>query len=601
MLAPESRELLLDALRPPDGRSLDHAVATTYNLDLEAALTVPLAFAGIDIVEQPDPVAVMQALRGMRNRMDVFCQAGAIHANKWSSDLVALLEDVVHPVQRPPGGGIFHPKTWVLRFRDRSGALSYRLLVLSRNLTTGRSWDTILWLDGQPRRRLSSNGKPLAHFFGALPKMSVNPLSPARRGLLARLADELRRVHWELPGGAREVRFHPVGLPRMRRFATEKHFHGYRKLAISPFVGPGALRRFFQPESDDMAVLVSRAEELAKLPATALEHLKVYVLDSAASLEQDDFENEAEQSVLTQLHAKVYVVERARLARLFVGSANATDSGLGSRNIEFLCELVGPVAQFGVEAMVGEKAGFREVLTPYVACDEPEIDAVGKAERELKDLLVDIATRVRFRTTASKQADGWAARIRSHDALPPLPEGDDLTLAPHNRESETYPIDPAAPVDLELPPRDLEDLTAFLQLTASRMVDGKPVQRSAVVSSRLTGAPDDRFQRILARQIDTPEKFMRLLSLLIGFDAGGAPDDAANGDGQGTWSTGPGGGVLELLARALSENTGSIDRLGEIVEHLRRSERGREVLPKRWDDVWKPAVEARQTMLAGRR
>ena len=48
MLAPDSRELLLDALRPPTGCSLDRAVATTFTLDLETALTVPLAFAGSD-------------------------------------------------------------------------------------------------------------------------------------------------------------------------------------------------------------------------------------------------------------------------------------------------------------------------------------------------------------------------------------------------------------------------------------------------------------------------------------------------------------------------------------------------------------------------
>ena len=42
MLAPDNRGLLLDALRPPPGHSLDRAVATTFTLDLETALMVPL-------------------------------------------------------------------------------------------------------------------------------------------------------------------------------------------------------------------------------------------------------------------------------------------------------------------------------------------------------------------------------------------------------------------------------------------------------------------------------------------------------------------------------------------------------------------------------
>ena len=85
----------------PSGYSLDRAVATTFTLDLETALTVPLAFAGFRLEEQPDPIEVMQSLRGMSERIDVFCQAGAIGAGRWPSDLLALLEDVVHPVQRP--------------------------------------------------------------------------------------------------------------------------------------------------------------------------------------------------------------------------------------------------------------------------------------------------------------------------------------------------------------------------------------------------------------------------------------------------------------------------------------------------------------------
>ena len=155
VLAPDSRELLLDALRPPTGYSLDRAVATTFTLDLETALTVPLAFAGFRLDEQPDPVEVMEALRGMSERIDIFCQAGAIGAGRWPSDLLALLENVIHEVRRPRPGHIFHPKTWLLRFRDESQEPSYRLLVLSRNLTADRSWDTILWLDGWRAGRIN--------------------------------------------------------------------------------------------------------------------------------------------------------------------------------------------------------------------------------------------------------------------------------------------------------------------------------------------------------------------------------------------------------------------------------------------------------------
>ncbi len=598
MLEPDGRALLLDALRPPPGHSLDHAVATTFTLDLETALTVPLAFAGFRFDEQPDPVEVMEALRGMSRRIDIFCQAGAINAGGWPSDLVALLESSIHAVTPPRRGHIFHPKAWVLRFRGPSQEPSYRLLVLSRNLTASRGWDTILWLDGRAVRRLNATSAPLAQFIRALPGLAVTQVPPVRHTAVTGLADEMQRVEWELPAGVREARFHSIGLPHARRFPAEEHFRGYRKLAISPFVRAGALRRFFQPRAGQTAVLVSRGEELNALPSAALEHLDVYELDPAATLSLDDAEGDANQTFLTHLHAKLFVVERARLAHLFVGSANATDAGLG-QNVEFLCELVGSVAKLGVDAIVGEDAPFRAMLTPYVASAEAKVDEASEAGRALENLLRDIAGSIRFRTAVTNEDEGWVARISADTALPPIPAGSGITIAPYNRPSETYPISPAEPVDVELPPRELADITAFLQLTARRTVEGEVVKRSAVVCSQLQGAPDDRFQTILARQIDTPEKFLRLLALLIGFASGSVMDVARTGDGQGSWSTGAGQGVLELLARALSENPDSIDHLENIVEHLRRSPRGRDVLPQGWDDVWLPALKARHAMLAG--
>ena len=595
VLAPDSRELLLDALRPPTGYSLDRAVATTFTLDLETALTVPLAFAGFRLDEQPDPVEVMEALRGMSERIDIFCQAGAIGAGRWPSDLLALLENVIHEVRRPRPGHIFHPKTWLLRFRDESQEPSYRLLVLSRNLTADRSWDTILWLDGWRAGRINQGNAPLARFVRALPGLAVTPLSPGRHAVLTELADELRRVEWELPSGVHEARFHPIGLPYARRFPVEEHFGGYRKLVISPFVREGAIRRIFRPRAGQTAVLISRGGELNALPTDALEHVDVYELDPTASLAGDDAEVETNQSFFTQLHAKLFVVERAKRAHLFVGSANATDAGL-SQNVEFLCELVGRVGTLGVNALVGDDAPLRALLTPYDACTTQPIDKDGADSRALENLLLDVAAGVRFHTTVTKGTEGWVARVTSDAAPRRIPKGACVTIAPHNRPDETHPLSREDPIDVKLPPRELADITAFLRLTASRTVDGDVLERSTVVCSRLEGSPDDRFRQILARQIDTPEKFLRLLALLIGFASGIGADVTVTGNGSASWSGGPGQGVLELLARALAESPESIDHLDEIVEHLRRSPHGRAVLPPGWDNVWLPVLEARRAM-----
>ena len=535
----------------------------------------------------------MEALRRVSARLDVFCQAGAINIGERSSELFALLENVIHEVKRPRPGHVFHPKIWALRYLDEAQEPSFRLLVLSRNLTSDRSWDTILRLDGRPgRRRLASNA-PLARFLGALPGLARTELPAGRIGELEDLAEELRRVQWDLPGGTREVRFHPIGLPRTRRFPVEEHFSGYRKLAISPFVREGAIRRLLSDGGGQKAVLVSRGEELATLQPASLDHLDVYELDTHASL---SFEDGEKHSYLRHLHAKIYAVERARLAHLFVGSANATDAGMGGGNIEFLCELIGSVAKLGVDALVGEDAPLRKMLTPYASSEKLDTDKTSTDDGKLQDLLIDIAEGVRFRTTITEQAGGWVPSVTSDTALMRFPKGTLVTIAAHNRPAETGLLRPHEPADLEFSPRDLADVTPFLQLTARRTVEGEEVARSTVICSILEGAPDVRFQEIMARQIDTTEKFLQLLALLIGFATGSSGDITAAGDGSASWSTGAEQGFLELLARALSERPESIDHLASIVEYLRKPVNGSVILPPGWDDVWLPALEARRAM-----
>ena len=595
MLAPDSRTLLLDALRPPSGHSLDRAVATTFTLDLAAALVAPLAFVGFRFDEQQDPIEVMEALRSASGRIDVFCQAGSISAGRWPSDLLALLESAVHQVRRPRPGHVFHPKVWVLRFLNRSEDPFFRLLVLSRNLTFDRSWDTILWLDGRLGRRPVAGNAPLSRFVAALPVLALERLPDERREAIQDLAEELRRVDWDLPDGVREAHFHPIGLPGGPRFDAEGQFSGYRRLVISPFVREGALQRILRPRAGERRVLVSRSEELGTLPPRTLDDLEVYELDPTAGLAEDALDGDGEQALLTHLHAKVFAVERARLAHLFVGSSNATEAGLGG-NIEFLCELVGRVATLGVEALVGEEAPLRAMLAPHAPRDGSQVDEAGTERRALDDLLIDIAAGVRFQTAVDRGDDGWAPHITSDTAPPHIPDGTRVAIAPYNRPAESFTLDPVRPANLKLPPRELADITPFLELTAHRTVDGGTLKRSAVICSRLVGAPSERFEEILTRQIDTPDKFLRLLALLTGFSSVRAGGITLTGEGAASWSAGFGEGVLELLARALAERPESIDHLASIVERLRGSPSGRAVLPPGWDDVWLPLRKARVAM-----
>ena len=63
MLQPDDRKLLAELLEAPDGYRLEHAIATTFTLDLTALLTVPLGFSGTDLMIGTNKLALLQSLR----------------------------------------------------------------------------------------------------------------------------------------------------------------------------------------------------------------------------------------------------------------------------------------------------------------------------------------------------------------------------------------------------------------------------------------------------------------------------------------------------------------------------------------------------------
>jgi len=143
MLSPEARTIATEILRPPTGYSLDYAAITTYSLDLDVILALPLAVMAQSeqSVEDllADPILTLEALRGAGKRLDIFVEEASIAVPHTNRDLYALLEDCVHPA-RAVNGGAFHPKIWIVRFLSASKeATLIRVAVLTRNLTYDRS------------------------------------------------------------------------------------------------------------------------------------------------------------------------------------------------------------------------------------------------------------------------------------------------------------------------------------------------------------------------------------------------------------------------------------------------------------------------------
>ena len=612
MLPPDHRQLLLDLLRPEPGYALDAALGTTFTLDLHSLMQVPVAFlhqAGLLRRDdgEVDPLTLLESLRRFADRLTIFAQAGYIMLPTNFPRLAALLEPCVCQVRAPLEGGLFHPKVWVLRFERREPGdepqIRYRVLCLSRNLTFDRSWDTAMSLDGVLREDLSravrKENNVLADFIGALPSLPLADLSPERKRRVQEIADELRRVEFLLPDGFDDYEFHYGGIgghkPRMPE-ANE------RMLIVAPFVGASFVDRFTKHAK---VTLVSRLEELDKLPRSTLEKCeRLFVLNRQAIGDDLDQSEDAGHE-LDGLHAKIFVIDHGWNSSVLSGSFNATLSAF-ERNVEFMVELKGKRAAHGVAKLIPFANGRGD--------HEDKLQCFG----DLLDIY-DLNTRV------ESVDDGEEAWERACDAarIAVIEAGFELHIAQHegifdvqlsaNREiavAEGYhlwawPVAVARSHARELG-RPLSAVT-FQNLTIDaitawtafevRQGGGEGSRRKAwVMKLDLFGAPSDRQQRLLASMIQSREQLLRFLLLMLRLDDAGssiAPSD----DFSWLWNDSATAGdvdqnppLLETLLRAAHQSPQTLRRIATFIKDLRQTSEGAaledEALRRVWEPIW---------------
>lgn len=607
MLEPDGRVILLDQLRPPVGYQLEAAVATTFTLHLGTALVPPLAFASHELRTRPDPIAALQAVRSCADRLDIFCQAGQIAVPSQASDLMAFLEPMIHPVRRPRPGFLFHPKVWFLRYVAPDLPDAYRLLCSTRNLVDSHAWDAVVSLDGVLEEKPRAANKPLAAFLRKLPVWTVTPLGEERRARILDMADRASRVRWVPPEHVSEVRFHAFGVPG---HAPTSDFRGYRHLVVTPFCNEEGITLVTAGNTRDVAI-VSREEDLAALAPQFLGRLRrpggdpVFVLDPLAGLgspAEPDSEGEsaapAVESELTGLHAKITIAERNRgEAHVFVGSANATSAAYEG-NVEFVVELVGRSSQLGVGTLMNrgdaKNPAFRDLLQPYVPGDEasPPED---EARRRLENILRNLAA-VPSRIRVEPGQGGYLLHLTSDAALH-VPPGHTVSVGLPTRPGVSHTTTASSPWDVRFTDVPLPDVTPFVTL---RVTDRSELTLGTVIHAPLENDPPGRLDEVLARQVNTREKFLRFLSLLLGLgDPASLWAAATDPDAVSTaWGAGLGGstGVFELVIGALADRPASLADLDQLVSRLRATDAGRRILPEGFEEFWSAITSAMSSL-----
>lgn len=612
MLAPDARTVAFEALRAPSGYRLDFAVLTTYTLDLETLLALPLSLlacrdGGLEEL-LADPVELLQAIREAGDRMHVFVDEKGIGAPRRARELYATLESAVHAV-RAPNGGAFHPKVWVARFApvDDETAADERLrvAVLSRNLTYDRSWDICLASEATPQRRRTDESRPLADFLRRLPALATGPIAPDVVERVRELASQTGRCAFPAPDGfGAPIAFHALGLSR-RRKAWPLPAAGRRMLAMAPFVNRGALDSLIEASVGDRT-LVSRREALDRLPDDALAGWKTFVLADGAEDEPEDVPSDeatppddgnpgtGARTPVSDLHAKIVAVEHGSDVTWAVGSANLTAAAFEGKNVEMMAAIIGKKGRAGGKTGHGIdrflEAGFGKLLAPYRRSDAdpagPDETAARQRLEAARDRLVEADMRLR----CAADGDRWTLAITGAPALP----NDDVEVA-------AWPISIAedqARGLAEAPSWKLPvaRLTTFI---AFRLHVPQPGGDDIRLTRRLPaeGMPEDRIHHVLRSLVDSPEKFLRFLrALLGGLDA--VTNWMQDDDGEpGLHRTRRGSGLagetlLDDLLRTASRAPDRLHAAGRLIDDLRKTDEGRRIVPDDVLAIWTAVREA---------
>jgi hypothetical protein len=601
MLAPETRVLLTDALRPPDGYRVDLAVATTYSLDLTALLLAPMSFAlheTSDALEAVDGVALLESLRRYAQRTTVFCQAGGIHLPARYSPLLQFLEQSIYEVTPPNPRRIFHPKVWMIRFVAAEDRYLHRVLVLSRNLTFDRCWDTLLRLDEREAgfTTASPDTKPLVTFLRALPDLAAS-VDSTRRAQVADLCGSLTDASFDVPDGFTALEFLPLGLEGATWPFPQS---ADRALLISPFLDISAATRVANIAREPR--IVSRPESFDRIgPKAVGPAAQAWTLQRPAEIGLGDDSSAAERfshegaAIRDGLHAKTFVFDTGATSKILTGSANLTSAAFDG-NVEFDVLLTGPTTSCGVASIwdgSAESPGLSRLAEPY----EPKVMSAEELTRANLALEVD-----RFHTdlaTRGARLDVSTAGENLVDLV--------LDLAGVDGPGATH----VWPISLsriqgrflqgQAQPRweaiDRRNITPFVAVETVAGSGSTQVSIRMVLKADLNGDVGDRRALAMSEILRDSTDVLRYLALLLSdpsLDLCGT--GSGDRDPEDDWQRRAGVYdlvVLEPLMRASLRNDEALKRVANLIQELQEMQGGSKLLPEGFREIWDAVWEGR--------
>ena len=580
-------------LIPPSGYRLAKAVAATYSLDLNTLLSIPVALFFSQTMEgsfEREKVQLLEAIQRCPDVLRIYHQKGKIYVPKKHNRLYGLLEPCVVGILPESAYTAFHPKVWVLRYEHDSQPTIYRTIVLSRNLTYDRNWDIAVHMDGEVGDERQPKNAPLADFVKYL--LAYEGFEGDKKFLA-----DLRRVQFKTPNGFNQnYFFHPVGIEGYENPLVAQT--GTKAICISPFVHEDAIAQLKANVSDEL-ILLSRREELRRLPPNSLDEVKTFCIsDLVVDGENLESSEDGEGELLQQnLHAKLFVFQgESSRTQWFIGSANATMAAF-ERNVEFILELRGTGAAVQLDRLREELLGKNEeggIFQPYDEPESPFDDSdIRRMEERLRVLEFELLKFLEVRKAElvlSENQQNYDLVLVIDPASATWP---DLTVrvSPFNSDGiDPVTLESGKSNEFVFPNISESNLSRFLRF---EIWQGAERLRAFLIKVDIEGIPESRIGRILKSIINSRDRFFEYLRFLLADDLEKEPvgtstrGDGSGSDGESIWDLST--PIFEQLLLAASRSPQRLAAIDEVIsklcEEADEQENGR-IIPHEFLEFW---------------
>jgi HKD family nuclease len=592
---------------PSSDYDLEFAVGTTYSLDMNTLVLLPVALFHSRLLDsKPDDVRpeLLDALSRAPEKIRVYCQKGKMKVPEKYHPLMSYWEDGIVPVHLDGWNRSFHPKIWLARFSAKDLPTKYRLVITSRNLTDSHDWDIAFSTDGDMGEKDNDRNQPLIDFLNYLSSQGENPLPNE-------FITGLSRTVFDLPHPFHLMTFHPIGIENKKKdYRNPLASRSWDELAVvSPFVDDATLRLLSGKASENLHLL-SRSEELDTVSPDLLksigkDHLWEFSQNfENAGLMEELQDDSSQEPVMQNLHAKLFVGKKEPHFHWFIGSANATSPAI-ERNIEFLVELKSEKRGQSVRELLKN-------LTQEIDKQLPLFDQykIKKAEVVTKSADTAMLRRLLYDLTGAKYSGRAVERHTDSGVLYDLEITADLTgILPLEGFTLCFrPVAEPSERRIELPFNSKSVVSDFRGYSEAQLspylamfVTSKDITKSFLIPMEIE-LPKTRFRSIYRSLINSRDKLMAFLAFLLGHvETDALLNDSALPTGHLTQTqTGTQPNLTPLyedLMIAASRRPDRLDAVAKVIESLTGDEpdTANPIVPPELMELWAMFSKFRKT------